>query len=117
MGGLNEARVILTTARKMIPQNLDLWLSAKRFESRHGNILMTKALQECPASGILWDVSIEMTPRPQINIKSTDALSRCDHDPYVIATISKLFWNDRKVDKATNWLNRVITLAPDNGDF
>ena len=46
-----------------------------------------------------------------------DALKRCDHDPYVIAAVAKLFWNDRKVDKARNWLNRAVTLAPDNGDF
>lgn len=122
MGGLSKARAILTIARKRNPQNPELWLSAIRSESRHGNkkeseILMAKALQECPTSGILWAASIEMAPRPQRKSKSMDALKRCDHDPYVIAAVAKLFWNDRKVDKARNWLNRAVTLAPDNGDF
>ena len=122
MGGLSKARAILTIARKRNPQNPELWLSAIRSESRHGNkkeseILMAKALQECPTSGILWSASIEMAPRPQRKSKSMDALKRCDHDPYVIAAVAKLFWNDRKVDKARNWLHRAVTLAPDNGDF
>ncbi|KAK9085181.1 hypothetical protein Sjap_025592 [Stephania japonica] len=58
-----------------------------------------------------------MVPRPQRKTKSIDALKRCDHDPHVIAAVAKLFWLDRKVDKARNWLNRAVTLAPDIGDF
>ncbi|KAI9128319.1 hypothetical protein K1719_001312 [Acacia pycnantha] len=78
---------------------------------------MAKALQECPNSGILWAMSIEMVPRPQRKSKSMDALKKCDHDPHVIAAVAKLFWHDRKVDKARTWLNRAVTLAPDIGDF
>ncbi|KAJ1378603.1 protein STABILIZED1 [Sesbania bispinosa] len=44
-----------------------------------------------------------------------DALKKCDHDPHVIAVVAKLFWHDRKVDKARTWLNRAVTLAPDIG--
>lgn len=122
MNGLSKARAVLTLARKKNPQNPELWLAAVRAESRHGNkkesdILMAKALQECPNSGILWASSIEMVPRPQRKTKSMDALKKCDHDPHVIAAVAKLFWQDRKVDKARNWLNRAVTLAPDFGDF
>ncbi|KAM7271925.1 hypothetical protein ACFE04_031139 [Oxalis oulophora] len=120
--GLSKARAILTMARKKNPQNPELWLAAVRAESRHGNkkesdILMAKALQECPNSGILWAASIEMAPRPHRKTKSMDALKKCDHDALVIAAVAKLFWHDRKVDKARNWLNRAVTLAPDIGDF
>lgn len=122
MSGLSKARAVLTMARKKNPQNPELWLAAIRSESRHGNkkeadSLMAKALQECPTSGILWAESIEMVPRPQRKTKSADALKRCDHDPYVISAVAKLFWQDRKVDKARNWFNRAVTLAPDVGDF
>eukprot|EP00252_Welwitschia_mirabilis_P025694 TRINITY_DN8153_c0_g1_i1.p1 TRINITY_DN8153_c0_g1~~TRINITY_DN8153_c0_g1_i1.p1 ORF type:complete len:1021 (-),score=226.59 TRINITY_DN8153_c0_g1_i1:62-3124(-) len=122
MGGLSKARAILTMARKKNPQNPELWLAAIRAEARHGNrkeseTLMAKALQECPTSGILWAASIEMAPRPQRKTKSMDALKRSDNDPYVIAVVAKLFWNDRKVDKARSWFNRAVTLSPDNGDF
>ncbi|PQQ09001.1 protein STABILIZED1 [Prunus yedoensis var. nudiflora] len=122
MVGLSKARAVLTMGRKKNPQNPELWLAAVRAELRHGNkkeadILMAKALQECPNSGILWAASIDMVPRPQRKTKSMDALKKCDHDPHVIAAVAKLFWHDRKVDKARNWLNRAVTLAPDIGDF
>ena len=58
-----------------------------------------------------------MAPRPQRKSKSVDALKRCDNDPYVIAAVAKLFWNDRKVEKARSWFNRAVTLNPDVGDF
>ncbi|KAL8088172.1 protein STABILIZED1 [Apium graveolens] len=122
MNGLSKARAVLTMARKKNPQSPELWLAAVQAESRHGNkkeseILMAKALQECPNSGILWAASIEMVPRPQRKTKSSDALKKCDHDPHVIAAVAKLFWHDRKVEKARTWLNRAVTLAPDIGDF
>ncbi|GFZ05692.1 pre-mRNA splicing factor-like protein [Actinidia rufa] len=106
------------------PQAEVLWLmgAKEKVACGHGykkeaDILMAKALQECPNSGILWAASIEMVPRPQRKTKSMDALKKCDHDPHVIAAVAKLFWHDRKVDKARNWLNRAVTLAPDIGDF
>ncbi|KAJ6828622.1 putative protein STABILIZED1 [Iris pallida] len=122
MSGLSRARAVLTLARKKNPQNPELWLAAIRAEYRHGNTkeadsLMAKALQECPYSGILWAASIEMVPRAQRRRKSTDAIKKCDHDPHVIAAVAKLFWQDRKVDKARSWFNRAVTLAPDIGDF
>ncbi|CAH1441291.1 unnamed protein product [Lactuca virosa] len=122
LSGLGKVRAVLTTARKRNPQNPELWLAAVRVELRHGSKkeadnLMAKALQECPNSGILWAASIEMAPRPQRKTKSSDAYKKCEHDPHVIAAIGKLFWGDRKVDKARTWLNRAVTLAPDVGDF
>ncbi|GKU90928.1 hypothetical protein SLEP1_g4869 [Rubroshorea leprosula] len=122
MNGIAKARAVLTLARKKNPQQPELWLAAVRAESRHGykkesDILMAKALQECPNSGVLWAAAIEMVPRPQRKTKSADALKKCDQDPHVIAAVAKLFWHDRKVDKARSWLHRAVTLAPDIGDF
>lgn len=122
MNGISKARAVLTLARKKNQRQPELWLAAIRAELRHGykkeaDILMAKALQECPSSGILWAASIQMVPRPQRKTKSADALNKCDHDAHVIAAVAKLFWHDRKVDKARSWLNRAVTLAPDTGDF
>uniref|UniRef100_A0A452YKD7 Uncharacterized protein n=1 Tax=Aegilops tauschii subsp. strangulata TaxID=200361 RepID=A0A452YKD7_AEGTS len=122
INGLSKSRAFLTMARKKNPATPELWLAAIRAELRHGNkkeadSLLAKALQECPTSGILWAAAIEMVPRPQRKSKSSDAIKRCDHDPHVIAAVAKLFWHDRKVDKARSWLNRAVTLAPDIGDF
>ena len=30
--------------------------------------------------------------------------------------VSRLFWRDRKVEKARSWCNRAVTLDPDLGD-
>ncbi|KAK6120652.1 hypothetical protein DH2020_045602 [Rehmannia glutinosa] len=122
VNGLSKARAVLTMARKKNPQNPELWLAAVRAEARHGykkesDILMAKALQECPTSGIVWAASIEMAPRPQQKTKSRDAYKRCVDDPHVLAAVGKIFWHDRKVDKARSWFNRAVTLAPDVGDF
>lgn len=121
MIGLSKARAVLTLARKKNPKNADLWLAAVRAESRHGNKkeaenLMAKAMQECPNTGILWAALIEMVPRQQRKTKSMDALKACPEDPYVIAAIAKLFWADRKVDKARSYYNRAVILSPDIGD-
>ncbi|XP_056171510.1 protein STABILIZED1 [Syzygium oleosum] len=120
--GLSKARAVLTLARKKNPAKDELWLAAIRAESRHGNkkeadILMAKALQECPTSGIVWAASIEMAPRPQRKTKTADAFKKCNNDPHVFVALAKLFWHDRKVDKARTWLNRAVTLKPDVGDF
>ncbi|KAL3632313.1 Protein STABILIZED1 [Castilleja foliolosa] len=122
VNGLSKSRAVLTMGRKRNPQNPELWLAAVRAEARHGfkkesDILMAKALQECPTSGILWAALIEMVPRPQQKTKSRDALKRCGNDPHVQAAVGKLFWHDRKFDKARSWFNRVVTIAPDIGDF
>jgi pre-mRNA-processing factor 6 len=45
-----------------------------------------------------------------------DALKACLEDPYVIAAITKLFWADRKVDKARSYYNRAVIFSPDIGD-
>lgn len=121
-GGLSKARAILEQARHKNPQNSELWLAAIRTELRAGNkkvgdSIMAKALQDCPTSGILWAESIEMVARPQRKSKSVDAVKRSDHDPHVIAAVAKLFWADRKVEKARNWFARAVTLKPEIGDF
>ncbi|CAN6333107.1 unnamed protein product [Urochloa humidicola] len=122
ISGLSKSRAVLTMARKKNPATPELWLAAIRAELRHGNkkeadALLSKALQECPTSGVLWAAAVEMVPRPQRKGKSLDAIKRCDRDPHVLATVAKLFWQERKVDKARNWLDRAVTLAPDIGDF
>ncbi|PRQ45716.1 putative tetratricopeptide-like helical domain, pre-mRNA-processing factor 6/Prp1/STA1 [Rosa chinensis] len=106
--GLSKARAVLTTARKKNSRNPELWLAAVRAELRHGNkreadTLMAKALQEheCPNSGILWAASIGMVPGPQRKTKSLDAYKYCGkEDPHVNAAVAKLFWHERKIDRA-----------------
>ena len=123
-----KARAILEQARTRNPKNEWLWLAATRQERaadpsgvdpeaiKAADALLSKGLQECPASGALWAEAVKMAPRPQRKAKSVDALKRCDNDPRIIASIANLFWQDRKVDKARSWFNRACTIDPDFGD-
>ena len=121
-GSIGKARALLEQARLKNPKNELAWLHAVRTELRTGNTkaadtLMAKALQECPMSGILWAENVSTAPRTSRKTRSVDALKRCHDDPYVIAAVARLFWNDRKIDKARTWLTRSVTLNSDIGDF
>ena len=119
-GQVSKARSILEIARLKI-NSPQLWLCAVRVERRAGNhkaaaTLMAKALQQCRNAGTLWAEAIAMEPRAQQKTKSSDALKACDNDPHVIVAVSRLFWRDRKEEKARSWCNRAVTLDPDLGD-
>jgi len=120
-GQPSKARSFLEKGRMKNPKNAELWLASIRIETRTGNTkmaqtLLAKALQECPSSGSLWAESVEMEKQPQKKARSVDALKRCDNDPHVIVAVAKIFWMDRKLDKARSWFNRAVTLNPDLGD-
>ncbi|KAG7544452.1 PRP1 splicing factor N-terminal [Arabidopsis suecica] len=125
VNGLNKARAVLTLARKKNPKADKLWLAAVRAEIRHGNKreaerLMSKALQESPKSGILLAADIEMAGPCQLpQTKIDDALKKCvkKEEAHVTATVAKIFWKDRKVNKARLLFEQTVTLDPDNGDF
>jgi len=120
-GMVTKARAVLERARSKAPKESLLWLEAVQVEARADNPSMAKhllatALQECPTSGVLWAEAIFMEPRPQRKTKSVDALKKCDNDPYVVVALARLFWAERKVDKARGWFERAVKLDPDNGD-
>ena len=73
-------------------------------------------MQECPTAGMLWAEAIFLEARPQRKSKSVDALKKCEHDPLVLTAVAKLFWSERRIDKAREWFNRAIKLETDIGD-
>lgn len=128
-----RARALLEKARLKNPKTPELWLAAVRVELRAAMVagtaaapsnnslkmaqtLLAKGLQECPTSGILWAQAILMEPKPKQKAKSVHALKRCDDDPHVLLTVARIFWEDRKIDKARNWFNRAVALNADLGD-
>jgi pre-mRNA-processing factor 6 len=77
---------------------------------------MSRALQECPNSGVLWSRAIELEAKASQNAKSVDALKKCENDTYVIVAVAKLFWKDMKTAKARKWFNRAVSLNHSLGD-
>lgn len=120
-GHYNRARSLLETARLKNPGTPALWLDTIRNDVKDNNRKLAEArlaqgLQECPTSGLLWCEAIMMEARTKRKAKSIDAIKRCESDPLVIMTVARLFWADRKLDRAKTWFNRAVTLNPDLGD-
>jgi pre-mRNA-processing factor 6 len=120
-GSFIKARATLEKARILNPQSDELYLESIHVETRAGNAAMAKALlakslQTCSSSGILWSQAILLKTRPQRKARSADALKKCENDPVVVQTIARLFWSERKTDKARNWFSRAAKTDPDLGD-
>ncbi|KAI0038793.1 hypothetical protein FA95DRAFT_1684509 [Auriscalpium vulgare] len=116
-----RARALLERARLVNPKTDVLWAEAVGVEERAGapaqaKTMLARGLQECPESGLLWSLAIWAEPRPSRKAKSVDALKRCQDDATVICTVARLFWAERKVEKARQWFARAVGADADLGD-
>ncbi|KAF1356454.1 pre-mRNA-splicing factor prp1 [Delphinella strobiligena] len=121
-GILVKARSILDRARLAVPKNPELWTESVRLERRANNIAaanqkMAQALQECPASGLLWSEKIwHLETRTQRKPRSLEAIKKVDNDPILFVTVARIFWGERRLDKAATWFQKAAVLDPDYGD-
>jgi len=121
LGNYTKARPLLERARITIPKNDLLYLEGIRLEVADGNqkaaiALLAKGLQEIPESGVLWAEAIHLEPRASRRAKAVDAMKRCNDNPQVILAVARIFWKDRKIEKARKWFDRASMLNPDWGD-
>lgn len=97
-------------------------LEQVRIERRAGNlnqakVLMAKALQTHGNSGALWSESIwHLEPRTQRKPRSLEAIKKVDNDPTLFVTVARVFWGERKLEKAANWFEKAVLLDADLGD-
>ena len=121
-GAVVKARSVLDRARLAVPKNAQLWTESVRIERRANNIaqaknLMAKALQEVPTSGLLWSESIlHLEPRTQRKPRSLEAIKKVDNDPILFVTVARIFWQERRLEKAATWFEKAILLDADLGD-
>ncbi|KAG8983104.1 hypothetical protein FRB94_009193 [Tulasnella sp. JGI-2019a] len=116
-----KARSLLEKARLVNPKEEALWGEAVSVEERAGataqaNAVLARGLQECPASGLLYSMSIWYHPKPVRKSRAVDALKKTRDDPRVICTVACVFWEDGAYEKARTWFGRATTADPDNGD-
>ncbi|ORY83600.1 hypothetical protein BCR35DRAFT_278464 [Leucosporidium creatinivorum] len=120
MGVRIKARALLEKARSLNGKSEDLWLESVRVEERDGSGaakgMLARALQTLPASGLLHSYSVWCEPRPTRKSRSVDALKKTNNSPAVIVTVARLFWSERKVEKARDWFGRAVTADGDYGD-
>ncbi|RHZ60376.1 U4/U6-U5 snRNP complex subunit PRP6 [Aspergillus thermomutatus] len=121
-GAVVKARSILDRARLAVPKSAELWTESVRVERRANNIgqakvLMAKALQEVPTSGLLWSESIwHLEPRAQRKARSLEAIKKVDNDPILFITVARIFWGERRLEKAMTWFEKAIVSDSDLGD-
>ena len=121
-GAVVKARSVLDRARLAVPKNAELWTETVRVERRAGNVaqakvLMSKALQEVPSSGLLWSESIwHLEARTHRKPRSLEAIKKVDNDPILFVTVARIFWNERRLEKAMTWFEKAIVANSDLGD-
>ncbi|THG98949.1 hypothetical protein EW026_g3320 [Hermanssonia centrifuga] len=116
-----RARALLDKARLANPASDVLWAEAVGVEERSGGTaqaktVLARGLQECTTSGLLWSMAIWAEPRPTRKSRSADALRKAADDPLIISTVARLFWAERKIEKARQWFERAVKINQDLGD-
>ncbi|KAJ8508012.1 hypothetical protein ONZ45_g9676 [Pleurotus djamor] len=123
-----KARALLEKARLVNPANDELWAESVRVEERaaktsstaqaqaQAKSMLARGLQECPTSGTLWSMAIWAEPRPVRKTRSVDALKKSADDPIIVCTVARLFWAERKIEKARTWFGRAVGINEDWGE-
>ncbi|QIW96025.1 hypothetical protein AMS68_001543 [Peltaster fructicola] len=122
MGVVVKARSILDRARLAVKHNPELWTESVRLECRAKNMAaanqkMAQALQECPNSGLVWAERIwQLEGRTQRKPRILEAIQKSEKDPVLFVTAARIFWSERKLEKAASWFQKAAVLDPDYGD-
>ncbi|KAI1773576.1 pre-mRNA splicing factor [Hypoxylon cercidicola] len=124
LGQLPKARSVLDRARLAVPKSAELWCESVRVERRAQNIkqaesLMERALRDVPKpdQGILWSEKIwHLTSRPQRKPRALEAIKEVDNDPALLVAVARIFWGERRLEKAQNWFEKALVRDSDLGD-
>ncbi|KAM0751780.1 hypothetical protein T439DRAFT_324971 [Meredithblackwellia eburnea MCA 4105] len=115
-----KARALLEKGRIHSPKSEELWLESVLVEERDNSGaakgMLAKALQTIPTSGLLHSHSVWNEPRPTRKTRSVDALKHTNNSPVIIVTVARLFWAERKIEKARDWFGKATAVNPDYGD-
>ncbi|KIH94211.1 pre-mRNA-processing factor 6 [Sporothrix brasiliensis 5110] len=121
-GAVVKARSVLDRARQAVPKSPELWCELVRIERRAGNMaqakaLMAAALKQMPKSGLLWSERIWfLEPRTQRKPLSLEAIKQVDNDAQLFVAVARIFWGERKLERAQNWFEKALVLDADIGD-
>ncbi|KAI1649182.1 pre-mRNA splicing factor [Daldinia loculata] len=124
LGQLPKARSVLDRARLAVPKSAELWCESVRVERRAQNTkqaesLMERALRDVPKAdqGILWSEKIwHLTTRPQRKPRALEAIKEVDNDPALLVAVARIFWGERRLEKAQNWFEKALVRDSDLGD-
>ena len=78
--------------------------------------MLSRALQECPSSGLLSSMAIWAEPRAARKTKGVDALRKTKDHPLVFCAVARVLWADRFIIRARDWFGTATATDPDLGD-
>jgi len=115
---LNKARSILERGRIRLANDEILWWKGYVVEvlaggssSSGSRVFLSRALQACPTSGLLWAYAIDHEPVVTRHPKCLDALKKCENDPLVVIGVARFFWLEKKqIDKARKWFQNATRM-------
>ncbi|KAI1402290.1 pre-mRNA splicing factor [Hypoxylon fuscum] len=124
LGQLPKARSVLDRARLAVPKSAELWCESIRVERRAQNTkqaesLMERALRDVPKpdQGVLWSEKIwHLTARPQRKPRALEAIKEVDNDPALLVAVARIFWSERRLERAQNWFEKALVRDSDLGD-
>ena len=79
--------------------------------------LVTRALQACPKSGRIWSLHAQMSDKNSKNQIVIDSIVNCEHDPYAIMAVCRLFWSQNRPKKVDEWFEKGVKIDSDCGDM
>ncbi|GAA5961681.1 hypothetical protein JCM3765_000473 [Sporobolomyces pararoseus] len=116
-----KSRALLEKARSLNPKSEEVWLESVKVEERDqsgaAKGMLARALQALPASGLLHSYSVWTEPRPTRKTRSVDALKKTNNSPPVLVTVARLFWAERKIEKARSWFERAVKVDSGDSDY
>jgi pre-mRNA-processing factor 6 len=79
--------------------------------------MISVALQECPSSGLLWSEKImHLEARTQRKPRAMEAIKKVEKDPQIFVVVGRIFWAERRLEKADTWFTKAVVLDSDYGD-
>jgi pre-mRNA-processing factor 6 len=121
-GQFVKARSILDRGRLANPKSPELWLESVRLERRDGKenaakAMMAQALQQLPKSGELWSENImKLEERKQRKPTALTAVKKVETDKHLFVAVARIFWAERRLDKAMQWFEKALVVDSDYGD-
>ncbi|KAI1118475.1 PRP1 splicing factor [Nemania sp. NC0429] len=124
MGLLPKARSVLDRARLAVPKSPELWCESVRLELRAGDTKQAEALMEharrdVPKAkqGPLWAEKIwHLTEPKQRKPRAVEAVKEAENDPMLLVAVARIFWGERRLEKAQSWFERALVRDSDLGD-
>ncbi|KAK9215473.1 hypothetical protein WN944_007478 [Citrus x changshan-huyou] len=120
--GFSHAQNVYSQAKEVNPCNPELWAveidrCLENVKKNKACLLMARALQECPASGVLWATYVCMVSDDQLEFVYSKALSMSNNDANVIVVVVALMSKNKNIEVARDWFEWVVKTDPDNGEF